>query len=51
MPVPSAKKKPVPEFQSEDEERAFWAIQDSTEFIDWRSGGRRNFPNLKPRDA
>jgi len=38
----------VPEFQSEDEEREFWARHDSTEFIDWQSAQRRNFPNLKP---
>jgi hypothetical protein len=48
MPAPSTKKKPAPEFQSEDEERAFWAEHDSTEFVDWQSGRRRNFPNLKP---
>lgn len=41
-------KEPVPEFQSEDEEREFWAEHDSTEFIDWRAGARRKFPNLKP---
>jgi predicted DNA binding CopG/RHH family protein len=38
----------VPEFQSEEEERKFWESHDSTEFIDWRSAGRRTFPNLKP---
>jgi predicted DNA binding CopG/RHH family protein len=38
----------VPEFRSEDEEREFWAKQDSTEFIDWRSASRRKLPNLKP---
>ena len=42
------KLKPVPEFQSEDEEREFWATHDSTKFVDWRKGGRRTFPNLKP---
>ena len=46
--MPSAKKKPVPEFRSEDEEREFWADHDSTEFIDWRSAERSKFPNLKP---
>jgi predicted DNA binding CopG/RHH family protein len=46
--MPSTKKKPVPEFRSEDEERAFWAQHDSTEFVDWRSAQRRKFPNLKP---
>ncbi len=48
MPMPSTKKKPAPEFQSEDEEREFWAKHDSTELIDWQSGQRRKFPNLKP---
>jgi predicted DNA binding CopG/RHH family protein len=46
--MPSTKKKPVPEFQSEDEEREFWAAHDSTEFVDWDSARRRKFPNLKP---
>ena len=38
----------MPEFRSEEEEREFWAKQDSTEFVDWPSAGRRKFPNLKP---
>ena len=46
--MPSTKKKPVPEFRSEDQEREFWAKHDSTEFIDWPSAQRRKFPNLKP---
>jgi predicted DNA binding CopG/RHH family protein len=44
----NAKVKPVPGFHSEDEEREFWAAQDSTRFIDWRLAGRRKFPQLKP---
>jgi len=44
----SARKKPVPEFRSEDEEREFWAKNDSTEFIDWKAAPRRKFPNLRP---
>jgi predicted DNA binding CopG/RHH family protein len=46
--MPNAKKKPMPEFRSEDEEREFWAGHDSTEFLDWRSAECRKFPNLKP---
>lgn len=46
--MPIAKKKAVPEFRTEDEEREFWGAHDSTEFIDWRSGRRQKFPNLKP---
>ena len=46
--MPSTKKKPVPEFRSEDEERRFWAKNDSTEFIDWQGATLRKLPNLKP---
>jgi CopG antitoxin of type II toxin-antitoxin system len=46
--MPSTKKKAMPEFRSEQNEREFWAAHDSTEFIDWQSGQRRKFPNLKP---
>jgi len=46
--MPSAKKKPIPEFATEDGEREFWATHDSTDYIDWQSGRRRQFPNLKP---
>ncbi|HEY7391938.1 MAG TPA: BrnA antitoxin family protein [Bryobacteraceae bacterium] len=46
--MPITKKKPIPKFFSEDAEREFWADHDSTEFIDWRTGRCRKFPNLKP---
>ena len=46
--MPTTKKKPAPEFQSEDEERQFWSNHDSTEFIDWRTAELRKFPKLKP---
>jgi predicted DNA binding CopG/RHH family protein len=41
-------KKQIPEFDSEQSERDFWAEHDSTEFIDWKTAQRRKFPNLKP---
>ncbi|HTB10151.1 MAG TPA: BrnA antitoxin family protein [Bryobacteraceae bacterium] len=41
-------KKQIPKFRSEEEERRFWAKNDSTEFVDWESGKKRRFPNLKP---
>lgn len=41
-------KQQIPEFRSEEEERAFWTGHDSTEFIDWQAAQRRRFPNLKP---
>ena len=40
--------KKIPEFHSEDEERAFWASHDSTEYIDWGKAKRASFPGLKP---
>jgi predicted DNA binding CopG/RHH family protein len=46
--MPSAKKKPIPEFRSEEEERRFWTANDSTKFLDWTTAKPRNFPNLKP---
>ena len=41
-------KKKIPEFRSEDQERRFWANQDSTEYIDWSRAKRRKLPELKP---
>ena len=43
-----SKPKKVPEFADEDEERAFWATHDATEYLDWRHAQRVWFPNLKP---
>jgi predicted DNA binding CopG/RHH family protein len=40
--------KPNSEFQSEDQEREFWAEQDSSEILDWKQARRAIFPNLKP---
>ena len=42
-----ALKKP-PAFKSEDEERAFWATHDSTEYVDWSKARVIRFPNLRP---
>ena len=41
-------KKKIPKFKNEDEERAFWAIHDTTEFVDWKKAKRTLLPNLKP---
>ncbi|MBI3333157.1 MAG: BrnA antitoxin family protein [Candidatus Omnitrophica bacterium] len=40
--------KEVPRFKTEDEERAFWATHDLTDFVDPKSARRVHFPNLKP---
>lgn len=41
-------KKPIPKFDSEDEEREFWATHDSTDYIDMSDAKRVEMPNLKP---
>ncbi len=46
--MPTAKRKPLPSFRSEAQERAFWATHDSSDYVDWSLGQRRSFPNLKP---
>jgi hypothetical protein len=38
----------IPEFKNEDEEREFWKVHDSTEYLDWHKAERAVFPNLKP---
>ena len=42
------KLKIFPEFKNEDEEREFWAENDSSEYLDWKKSERMVFPNLKP---
>ena len=42
------KRKQIPEFESEDQERSFWAEHDSVDFTDWSGAQRRAFPNLRP---
>jgi predicted DNA binding CopG/RHH family protein len=40
--------KEIPDFKDEDEERAFWATHDSSEYIDWDSAESAILPQLKP---
>ena len=40
--------KKIPKFKNEDEERAFWATHDSTEYINWKKAKKVILPNLKP---
>lgn len=42
------KKKPIPKFDSEDQERSFWTDVDSSAYIDWDAGERVVLPRLKP---
>lgn len=49
MNVPEKKSlKPIPKFESEDEEREFWATHDSTDHIDWDHARPMTFSRLKP---
>ncbi|MCY4559533.1 MAG: CopG family antitoxin [Chloroflexi bacterium] len=41
------KLKPIPYFETEDEERAWWESHDSTDYVDWSKARRVQFPNLK----
>jgi len=42
------KRKPIPKFSSEAEERAFWETHDSSDYLDWTQAQRVVLPNLKP---
>jgi predicted DNA binding CopG/RHH family protein len=43
-----SKLKKTPEFSSVKEERAFWEINDSSEYLDWSKAEPVTFANLKP---
>jgi predicted DNA binding CopG/RHH family protein len=42
------KQKKIPKFKTEEQERKFWALHDSTEYINWGKAKKAVFPNLKP---
>ena len=44
----SKKTKRVPKFASEQEEREFWEVNDSSEYVDWNRAESASLPNLKP---
>jgi len=44
----ASSKKPLPTFVSEADERAFWEMNDSSDYVDWTKAERVQFPNLKP---
>lgn len=41
-------KKKIPRFRDEDQERDFWAEQDSTDYVDWDRAVSVILPKLKP---
>ena len=44
----NTKKKKIPEFKSEDQERKFWSTADSTQYLDWPAARRKKLVQLKP---
>lgn len=43
--------KPIPTFETEAEERAFWESHDTTDYVDWSTAKQVVMPNLKPSSA
>jgi predicted DNA binding CopG/RHH family protein len=41
------KLKKTPDFKNEVEEREFWEMHDSSEYLDWSKAKLASFPNLK----
>jgi hypothetical protein len=49
MNMPKKKQpKPIPRFETEDQEREFWASHDSTEYLDWSEAKHITFSQLRP---
>jgi hypothetical protein len=49
MNMPKKKqRKPIPRFETEDQEREFWASHDSTEYLDWSGAKHVTFSQLRP---
>lgn len=48
MSRPARERKTIPVFDTEAEEREFWATADSTDFVDWSSARFLRFPELRP---
>jgi predicted DNA binding CopG/RHH family protein len=44
----SRKRKALPQFKSEAEERRFWETHASEAYVDWARAERVRLPNLKP---
>ena len=43
-----SKVKQVPKFKTEQEEREFWEIHDSSDYVDWTKAESVSLSNLKP---
>lgn len=42
------RKKAIPAFENEEQEREFWAAHDSADYVDWRRAEDMPLPNLRP---
>lgn len=40
--------KKIPDFKNEKEEQEFWAVHDSSEYVDWDRAEKMTLPKLKP---
>ena len=40
--------KEIPHFNNEQEEREFWQMHDSVDYMDWKDGNQVSFSALKP---
>jgi predicted DNA binding CopG/RHH family protein len=40
-------KKKIPKFKNEAAKRAFWAVHDSSDYVDWSKAKKVSFPNLR----
>ena len=44
----SKPRKNTPKFETEAQERAFWEVNDSSDYVDWSRAKPVRLPNLKP---
>jgi len=42
------RKKTIPRFDTEDQEREFWSLHDSTDYVNWSQGRNVVLPHLRP---
>ena len=48
MRKPKRSLKRIPDFETEEEEREFWATHDSSEYVDWSKARNVRLPSLRP---
>jgi predicted DNA binding CopG/RHH family protein len=42
------RKRAIPKFRSEEQEREFWASRDSADYVDWKKAAKVRLANLRP---